>query len=320
VPEYVYWYTKTQRYAEWVHKLQRPSGQPNINKEEYKSLEIILPSRNEQMRLISDITIASKQRASKLREADELLVGVDGFVRKTIGLPEEVKMHLKFFAIKISDKKIERIDPEFHNPFYQHRIKRIKEMTHDTLGNIIEFSSETWNQSSDFTDTFPYIEISGVGLKANDYEITQTLVAEAPSRAKMIVRDKDIIVSTTRPHRGAIATINCDEGYYIASTGFCVLRKMKREDVSREYLQWILLNDYVLQQFLQRSSGGNYPAITQDEIKKVVIPIPDKAIQDKIVEEAVLRKNTARKLTHEAETEWTAAKERFERELLGVAK
>jgi len=253
----------------------------------------------------------------KRREADTLLAGMDGFVREIIGLPEEDKTRSMLFAVKISHKDAGRIDPEFHNPFYQHRIKRIKEMNHDTLGNIIEFSSETWNQKSDFEGTFPYIEISGVGLKTNEYEITQTPVAEAPSRAKMIVRNGDIIVSTTRPHRGAIATINCNDGYYIASTGFCVLRKMKRNDISPEYLQWVLLNDYVLQQFLQRSSGGNYPAIIQDEMKKVVIPIPDKDIQNKIVKEAIHRKSNAHQLKREAEAEWAAAKTTFEQELLG---
>jgi restriction endonuclease S subunit len=43
VPEYIYWYTKTKSYNNWVNRLQRPSVQANINKEEYKSLEIVLP-------------------------------------------------------------------------------------------------------------------------------------------------------------------------------------------------------------------------------------------------------------------------------------
>ena len=134
----------------------------------------------------------------------------------------------------------------------------------------------------------------------------------------MVVRNGDIIVSTTRPHRGAVATITCkDDEIQIASTGFCVLRTLKCTDVLKEYLQWILLHDYVLLQMLQRSSGGNYPAITAEELKKIVIPIPEIEIQRQICNEANQRKETANKLRQEAEQEWTEAKAQFERELLG---
>lgn len=140
---------------------------------------------------------------------------------------------------------------------------------------------------------------------------------EVPSRAKMIVRNGDIIVSTTRPHRGAIATIVCpDTQVQIASTGFCVLRDLKRDDVLKEYLQWILLDNYVLLQMLQRSSGGNYPAISGNELKNVVIPIPDIDIQRKICREARKRKTHAFALRQEAKQEWEQAKVRFEKELL----
>ena len=175
-----------------------------------------------------------------------------------------------------------------------------------------------WDQKSIFEEVFPYIEISGVKIRENSYKTTEVAVSEAPSRAKMIVRDGDIIVSTTRPHRGAIATISCKTtNTQIASTGFCVLRELKRNDVLKEYLQWILLDDYVLLQMLQRSSGGNYPAITSDELKKIVIPIPEISVQQEICSEATRRKQEADKLRIEAEQEWIEARKQFEKELLG---
>ena len=38
-----------------------------------------------------------------------------------------------------------------------------------------------------------------------------------------------------------------------------------------------------MKQFKHRSSGGVYPAITQDELQKVLIPLPSKKIQCQIV-------------------------------------
>lgn len=316
-PKYVYWYTKTDIYQKWVKGIQRPSGQPNINKEEYKTFKISLPGKTTQENLRKFLDNAFKKRTEKLRQAKELLGNIGQYIHSVLGMEEKNKDKPVIYAINSICVINRRIDPEFHNPFYTHRIAEIKKLEHDTLGNIIEFSTESWDQKSIFETFFPYIEISGVKLKENTYETTDVPVKEAPSRAKMIVRNGDIIVSTTRPHRGAITTIVCpDDQIQIASTGFCVLRNLKRNDVLKEYLQWILLDDYVLLQMLQRSSGGNYPAISSDELKKVLIPIPDVNIQRQIYQEAKKRKLRAYALRQEAEQEWQLARAQFEKELL----
>ena len=51
-------------------------------------------------------------------------------------------------------------------------------------------------------------------------------IAKAPSRAKMIVHNGDIIISTTRPTRGAISLVNTKLPILIASTGFSVIREV----------------------------------------------------------------------------------------------
>jgi len=297
-----------------LQRAQSGQVQGKITIQDIKDLPI--PVNADMVKLNDIVSAARETYDAKLRKSDDLLRGMDAFLREIMELPKITGNPAMFFAVKNLPKRAGRIDPNFHNPFYQRIVERILKMEHDSLGNIVEFSEETWDQKSDFTDSFPYIEISKVKTKMNEYGIEWTLTLEAPSRAKKIVRDKDIIVSTTRPHRGSIATIKCNKGYYITTTGFCVLRQMKRKDVSREYLQWILSNDYVLQQFLQRSSGGNYPAITPEEMKKVLIPIPSEDIQEKIVEEAIRRKKVACQLRHETEKEWAEAKERFEQELM----
>ena len=68
---------------------------------------------------------------------------------------------------------------------------------------------------------------------------------------------------------------------------------------------------------LQRSSGGNYPAITEDELLKIQIPTPLLQIQKRIVAELSRRRTEARRLRDEAEREWAAAKKNFEEALLG---
>ncbi len=174
---------------------------------------------------------------------------------------------------------IERLDSNFHLPEFKELVRSLSQSKHKRIAELVSFSSETWNQNPEmFDNEFPYIEISAIDIGSGDYTIEQIPISNAPSRAKMIVRQNDIIISTTRPHRGAIAWIKPEHDGFIASTGFAVIRKIK-DEVDKNFLFYLLRSSFVLKQFLQRSSGGNYPAITQDELEKVVIPVPSLNIQ-----------------------------------------
>ena len=181
--------------------------------------------------------------------------------------------HTQCFAVRRG--RIEgRIDSHFYKPEFQEMLDRLRKINAVPLGSMISSADETWDvKDGRFVDKFPYIEISGVTLGTNEYKISDVLVKEAPSRARLVVRKDDIIVSMTRPHRGAIAMIREEDDGAIASTGFSVLRDMRRKDVSREYLLYSLFTDIVLKQMLMRSSGGNYPAITAEEMHKILIPV-----------------------------------------------
>ena len=91
---------------------------------------------------------------------------------------------------------------------------------------------------------------------------------------------ENIVISTTRPHRGAVVQINTPN--IIASTGFSVICEIDSR-INEEWFLYSLLSNSILQQMLQRSSGGNYPAIVEDEIKKVFLPLVDEKRQLEMV-------------------------------------
>lgn len=175
-----------------------------------------------------------------------------------------------------------RFDPMFYNPLYTNIIRTIKNVHYKMLGEIVVFSSESWNQKSYFNYIFPYIEISAIDILTGEVkEMDQVPICNAPSRAKKIVRKDDIIISTTRPNRGAISLI--EENLCIASTGFAVIRDISAY-VIRKYLYIVLRIGCILEQMAQRSAGGNYPAITECELKKILIPVPPIHTQKKIID------------------------------------
>lgn len=180
----------------------------------------------------------------------------------------------------------ERFDPRYHSPSFAENLSRIKNVNWCSIGSCCKLSEETWNKAILFPDSFPYVEISAINNEDGTIGLLETLsTAEAPNRAQMVVRSGDILVSTTRPTRNAIARVSSDTQVAIASTGFAVIREVDASILSFDYLYHALRLGFCTAQFDQRSSGGNYPAITKDDLKKIIVPVPPREVQARIVEE-----------------------------------
>jgi restriction endonuclease S subunit len=194
-----------------------------------------------------------------------------------------------------------RLDPNFYKPEFRELVRSISRSDHAPLKKIARFSSESWDQCSGFTEEFPYIEIGAVNTVSGEIEAVNWIkTSEAPSRAKMVVRNDDIIVSTTRPSRGAISHVITREEMLIASTGFSVIREVS-PTVNRKLLYYLLRQPFILTQLEQRSSGGNYPAITQEELGKILIPILSKNAAEEVLQ--IFNKAYAAKKSKEAEAQ-----------------
>ncbi|MDB9436899.1 restriction endonuclease subunit S [Dolichospermum lemmermannii CS-548] len=296
-------------------RLANGAVQLNVNFSEAGDIKIIVPSLPEQYRLVTAMDEARSQRKQKLAEANVLLSSLDDYLLKTLGLEPPVKDERKVFAIQTSIIS-GRFDPHFHAPNFKNIYRLLFKTTTKILGEIVQFSKDSWNPKDEEKSTFRYIEISNVKPQTGEAIWTETLTKEVPSRARMLVHGDDIIVSLTRPHHGSIAHLSEEFDGCIASTGFAIIRSVSKL-VNREYLWCILRSQLSLQQMLQRSSGGNYPAITKTELENIIIPIPEISIQEQIVAEIQRRRSESQRLRSEAESGWQAAKQWFEEQLLG---
>ena len=68
LPDYIFYYLQAKPYKQWVKAVQRITGQPNINAEEYKSLVIPIPPLEKQLEIVDRIT-AIRAQAKQLRQA-----------------------------------------------------------------------------------------------------------------------------------------------------------------------------------------------------------------------------------------------------------
>lgn len=318
LPQFASDFLNTQSGRLQIDRLSRQIiGMTNINAEELKEILIPVPHPPRQRELVDAMDAARKTRRANLAKANDLLAGLDGFLLDTLGLTLPPDDSRRVFAVR-SGSANARFDPHFHAPEFV-KIQEMLAGTHsEPLGNFTTFSKETWNLLDHREATFRYIEIGGVNPKTGEALWSEVPTVEAPSRARMLVRTDDILVSLTRPHHGSIAHIDSTFGGCVASTGFAVIREVA-ERVRRDYLWCVLRSRFCLRQMLQRASGGNYPAITEPELAKILVPVPSPEIQAAIASEVNSRRDSAHRLRDEAASQWRAAKLWFEEELLGPA-
>ena len=199
-------------------------------------------------------------------------------------------------------KSAGRWDIDFHLP-----AEGIKKFPTDLLkraGLVAEVVKDKRDPTKAPDSIFRYIDISSVDISTGTVTHAQEIEgSEAPSRARKVVSAFDIIVSTCRPTRGAIAIIPAKLHNQIASTGFCVLRA--HNDINPIYLHFVLRLPSTLEQFRKWSTGSSYPAILDSDVEKTLVPIPSAEDQDAIAAKIIEASRARSGLVRSANSAWT---------------
>ncbi len=130
---------------------------------------------------------------------------------------------------------------------------------------------------------FLYVDISSIDNSLKKIvDAKRILGAEAPSRARKIIRAGDIIVSTTRPNLNAVALVPNEFDGQICSTGFCVLRPTN--EILADYLFHFVRSEGFVRCLSTSVSGALYPAVTDGQVRGLRIPLPPLTEQRRIVD------------------------------------
>lgn len=117
-----------------------------------------------------------------------------------------------------------------------------------------------------------YVDIGNVDSSGEIHEIATHRFEAAPSRARRIVRDGDVIISTVRTYLQAIAPIENPPDNLIVSTGFAVVRPSPQLD--RHFCKYAIREPEFLAEVERRSVGISYPAINASDLGDIRIPLP----------------------------------------------
>ena len=310
IPKFVYWYTKTNAYEKWVNGIQRPSGQPNINKEEYKSFEIVLPSITIQQKIVEQMDASYLSWKDKSYKVDDILSSMSSFLLEKLNLSTidyEERMCCAITLSNIIEDKT--FSAEYYHPERMAALNALKNnssMITDRLSGVVNFNRKTVSTA----DNSNYLGLAGVESHTGELSGVQ----EEASGQAFAYEQGDILYGRLRPYLNKVIVA---EKSGICSTEFHVMRVIDPSAILPEYVAAILRSDLTLSQTRHMMTGNTHPRISNDDVRNLYIPVPDITIQKIIVEELRTRRLEARRLKNEAEQEWHDAIKRFEQELLG---
>ena len=310
IPKFVYWYTKTNAYEKWVNGIQRPSGQPNINKEEYKSFEIVLPSITIQQKIVEQMDASYLSWKDKSYKVDDILSSMSSFLLEKLNLSTidyEERMCCAITLSNIIEDKT--FSAEYYHPERMAALNALKNnssMITDRLSGVVNFNRKTVSTA----DNSNYLGLAGVESHTGELSGVQ----EEASGQAFAYEQGDILYGRLRPYLNKVIVA---EKSGICSTEFHVMRVIDPSAILPEYVAAILRSDLTLSQTRHMMTGNTHPRISNDDVRNLYIPVPDITVQKIIVEELRTRRLEARRLKNEAEQEWHDAIKRFEQELLG---
>ena len=158
------------------------------------------------------------------------------------------------------------------------------------LKHLAALNPESLSEETDPTLEMVYVDIGGVDNLGRIIEQEQLTFASAPSRARRLVRDGDVIVSTVRTYLRAIAPISEPEPGTVVSTGFAVVRP--EDELTTDYTAYALRAPYFVERVVANSRGVSFPAINESEMATYELAAPPEPEQRAIG--AFLDRETAR--------------------------
>ncbi|HDZ5085038.1 TPA: restriction endonuclease subunit S [Campylobacter jejuni] len=266
------------------------SGRQRVPTAFYEKLPIpILPIefQLEIQNLVKDSHKALEESKELYKKAEEILyleLGLDPKNPLQSLLDSKIdhstkSLNISICTLKESFLKTGRLDSEYYQSKYEDIEKFIKSYPngYDSFSNIIN------NKDTNFTpknnENYNYIELANIGNNGNINEPISDLGKNLPTRARRIVSNGDVIISSIEGSLSSCALITQEFNKHLVSTGFFVLNSKL---LNGETLL-VMFKSQIFQEYLKKfPSGTILCAINKEELSKIFIPKIDPTTQEKI--------------------------------------
>lgn len=255
-------------------RVQKGASQPDLHLEDIK--DIFVPIFSEQfqseiVRLHECAIQMSMKGDAFYRNAELLLFGALNY-KNALNIENTISVQ----SFKNSFLATGRLDAEYYQPKYLNSCKVVTEYVngYEKLSNSCRINDVNFNPEDEVK--YKYIELSNIDKAGVITGYTQAAGIELPSRARRLVNEGDVLISSIEGSLTSCAIVTAELNGALCSTGFYVIQS---PIINSETLL-VLFKSQLMQELLKQGCSGTIlTAINKNEFLNLPIPLIDKAMQ-----------------------------------------
>lgn len=322
LPEYLFGFLSSKIGYLLLNREKR--GQTShIYPNDIKDILLPIPSLKKQKSIVAILNKAYEEKRKKEEEIKIILAKINNFVLDELNIDMPRGGAEKVFQIW-SDEIKGRIDPFFYKPYFQNLIAEIMKQKHFTLGEaLIEMSGgATPKVTGDYyldEGGVPFLRVQNItqmGINLDGVKFIKPEVHKTMLKRSQLKKDDLVFTIIGRPGTVSIIPDNFEGNISQNSVRFHLRDKVENTKIFPEYVA-VFLNTKVGKGLsLRWTAGGAQPALNADIVKKLIVPLPSVAKQEKIVAEVKIIYEKAKQLSQEAENVIITAQKEIEQIIL----
>lgn len=296
----------------------------SINTDQLYDLLIPTPPPNIQQKLVIALDTFRAQYLRKLKQADDLLAGLDSFVLDALGLilpPPDGKI---VYGTRLGDTR-QRFDADYHCPHFRALRQKINDGKYPVglVGQLFDpivsgFAAGADAQTDDPESGVPHIRPLNITNTAELILEGTKMVPRSTLRSSDYLTSNELLFNNTNSTTWVGKSVVFDIDRECACSNHITRMTLIEKDHSPYFFAALFNALRGLGFFgLLATNFNNQAGINVATLKAIHIPVPDRVIQREIAAEIARRRAKARQLRNDAEQLWNDAKRRFEEELLG---
>ena len=328
LPDYLFAYTQLNTYKEWVNAIQRPSAQPNINAEEYQSLEIPLPNLSKQQEIVGYINTAYAQKRAKEVEAQQLLDSIDDYLLKELGITMpniNAELTDRIFYVNYSDLS-NRLDPYYSLKYFQKSFEAVHSgkypvVSLKSLSTLITSGITPKSGGDAYVDDrlngIPFIRSGNINIDGeldfNDLLYIRPDVHKTIMKSSQ-VRKNDLMIAIVGATIGQVGIYVFDNE---ANINQAIALVRLKDGINVEYVKELIkssIGQLSLNRLKRPVARAN---INLEEIATIQVVLPPYEIQQKIANQIQCIRRQAKALQAEGKAILDNAKHKVEQMIIG---
>ena len=253
--------------------------QPHIAPTYIKQIPIPIFSED----LMANIDNLFLQAQDLLKQSQNLYSQAENLLLEELGLKDFKPKYEKTYTAKLSDAfSAHRIDAEYFQPAYEEVVRKIKEYPNgfSKLLKHVENIKPNFDPTKYPDEDFCYVELADIDSSIGIiHSVNKVKGGEAPSRARRLLKEGDVIVSSVEGSLEKVALVDREHDTCLASTGFFQFRPL---NILPEVLL-VLSKTIILQLQLKKlCSGTILTAVPKESLRDIIIPLLSFSTQQEI--------------------------------------